>query len=52
LGFDWRWGAAWFESQLVDHDVEVEPDERQIILDTLVNVHLFFINVIFKGQLW
>ena len=21
LGIDWRWGAAWFESQLVDYDV-------------------------------
>lgn len=21
LGIDWRWGAAWFESQLLDHDV-------------------------------
>jgi len=21
LGIDWRWGAEWFESQLVDHDV-------------------------------
>ena len=20
-GIDWRWGAAWFESQLIDHDV-------------------------------
>lgn len=22
LGIDWRWGAAWFESQLVDYDCE------------------------------
>ncbi|MEB3226082.1 MAG: DASH family cryptochrome [Synechococcus sp.] len=21
LGIDWRWGAAWFESQLIDYDV-------------------------------
>jgi deoxyribodipyrimidine photo-lyase len=21
LGIDWRWGAAWFESQLMDYDV-------------------------------
>lgn len=21
LGLDWRWGAAWFESQLIDYDV-------------------------------
>ncbi len=21
LNFDWRWGAAWFESQLIDYDV-------------------------------
>lgn len=21
LGIDWRWGAEWFESQLIDHDV-------------------------------
>jgi deoxyribodipyrimidine photo-lyase len=21
LGLDWRWGAEWFESRLIDHDV-------------------------------
>ncbi|PTL39386.1 DASH family cryptochrome [Alkalicoccus saliphilus] len=23
LGVDWRWGAAWFEAHLIDHDVSV-----------------------------
>lgn len=23
LGIDWRWGAEWFESQLIDHDAAV-----------------------------